>query len=183
VFGDLLRRRRLEQKRRVDDVAAAVKVTPSYLRMLESGKRAPAPDKALGLLQTLDVTTRSDERADLIAEVEGRRWVIEFKHWAAPAATVGLALGAILGGPLSAVAGAAAGSRLSELLSDSRRHDVLVEGVNDAEIMGLIVQRVSTMGGEQLRDLWAALNAIGEAHARTNDDAVVDARNAEARPS
>lgn len=165
VLGELLRRRRLELARRVDDVAAAAGVTPAYLRMLETGKRAPSPEKAEMLLRALDLTVVADDGADLVVEVDGQRWIIEFKHWATPGMALGGTLGAFLGGPIGMIAGAAAVGGLSHLLGRARQAEE--PALSDAELMGRIVQRASAMTGEQLRDLWTALNTIEAAHEET----------------
>ena len=200
VLGGILRRRRTHLGRRTEDVAEAVGVTASYIRSIERGERAPAPDKAEQLLLELGMRPRRGERGGLGFLADGNRWVLTFKHWApeqAPRTRLPL-VPAI--GPFGAVkavskAGAAVGGLggWSQLRSFRERRRGVDEGASDEALMGQIMQRIARMQGEELRDAAAAVEAIHAAHAAgvgasvdsglvlpdADDDVTVDAEIAE----
>lgn len=80
-FGRLLRARRRALRRSAQVVAEQIDVTPSYVRSIERGDRAPAPDVAAALLGALDVDpSAGHDRPDLAFAVDGQEIVVEFKH-------------------------------------------------------------------------------------------------------
>lgn len=201
VLGGILRRRRTHLNRRTEDVAQAVGVTASYIRSIERGERAPAPDKAEQLLLELGLRPRRGQRGDLGFKADGNAWVLTFKHWAPDRATgtgsflsraVGSLGAPIIGAAMATPAADAAfkgGGGWSQLRSFRERRRGVDEGASDEALMGQIIQRIARMQGEELRDVAAAVEAIQAAHAAGvaasvdsghssldwDDDGVVDA--------
>jgi transcriptional regulator with XRE-family HTH domain len=205
VLGGILRRRRTHLNRRTEDVAQALGVTASYIRSIERGERAPAPDKAEQLLLELGLRPQRRQSGGLRFRGDGIVWVLTFKHWAPDRATgtgafLSRAVGS-LGAPIIGAARAtpAAGAAIggvggwSQLRSFRERRRGVDEGASDEALMGQIMQRIVRMHGEELRDVAAAVEAIQAAHAAgvaasvdlghssldRDDDGVVDAKIAE----
>src|SRR4051812_26625734 len=70
-FGRLIRERRLNRKLSAQDLGPALGVSPGYVRAVERGDRAPAPDVAVGLLKQLGMYVageplKDDDRPDLV---------------------------------------------------------------------------------------------------------------------
>lgn len=203
VLGGILRRRRTHLNRRTEDVAQALGVTASYIRSIERGARAPAPDKAEQLLLELGLRPHRGQRGGLRFKSDGNAWVLTFKHWALdPATGTGAFLSHAVGSlapPIGAMITPAAGSAIgrlggwSQLRSFRERRRGVDEGASDEALMGQIIQRIARMHGEELRDVAAAVEAIQAAHAAGvapsvdsghpsldwDDDEVGDARIAE----
>jgi transcriptional regulator with XRE-family HTH domain len=200
VLGGVLRARRKDLNRRTEDVAQALDVTASYIRSIERGQRAPAPDKAEQLLLDLGLQPERSQGGGLRFRIDGKYWILTFKHWAPDRAT---GTGAFLlraVGSLAAPTGAAmalpgadaafkGGGGWSQLRSFRERRRGVDEGASDEALMGQIIQRIARMQGEELRDVAAAVEAIHAAHAAGetasvdsghdfldwDDDGVVDA--------
>lgn len=175
VLGDAVRKRRRELGRRTEDVAQTLGVTASYIRSIERGERAPAPDKAEQLLLELGLRPERTERGGLRFRDNAKSWVLSFKHWAPDPAkeTAGPVLGAVMGslvgpiGALNSLAGGAAVGGLggwSHLRAFRERRSGVDQSVSDEALMGQIIQRIARMQREELRDVAAAVEAIHATH-------------------
>lgn len=90
-LGGLLRQTRRQLGLSAQEVAEKLKVTGSYIRAIERGDRAPAPELAEDLFETLGFTVHPQDEhagdpADLVVKRGDRQWFVEFKHLARPAA-------------------------------------------------------------------------------------------------
>ena len=197
-LGHLLRRRRTDLGRRTEDVARAIKVTASYIRLIERGGRAPAPDKALELLTELDFSPEQISNGRLRFHSGTVPVVIRFKHWtsdapvgaarafiahdtgpfdAMPIAAVRLpATGSVLGAAVGAVTG------WLPVRSPRQRGVAELDSTPDDALLGRIMRRIAGMSPRDLRLVAEAIEDVDASSRRSSvrsgpeeDDDVTDA--------
>jgi transcriptional regulator with XRE-family HTH domain len=167
VLGRIIRDRRKVLERRAEDLAGRIGVTASYIRSIERGERAPAPSVAMQLLRELDLApTSAHTDGDLEFVVDGRRWRVDFKNWTPAVGTAGVAAGAVLGGQVGALAGAAVLARWTQQRTQrvDRRMTEHDDDVDQTATLGELLRLMAQMPADELRDVAAVVKTVHEEH-------------------